>query len=158
MEELANIVTVVEKVMGIESGKLVKSDRGCIMLAHVIREGYPHLMRGMAKWLSCEIADVHRMAFRLEENVSDDALLLHIMREIEGVLDMRPFKLKKKRTTGRKRTCLGVKFTPAEEVAMREAEKSSLEYMNKMCESGVQPLEDGCVQTRKTHHKWYIGI
>lgn len=150
MEEFAKIVSEIERVMDISEGCLRGSRRGRLMLAHMVREGHPHLMRPLSRWLSCDIADIHRLAFRLEEEVSGDVVLLHMMREIEAALGMPPFRIKKAKGGKGIVKCLGFNFTAEEEIARLNAMRESARYMDKLCSEGVQPLAEGCVMTRRS--------
>lgn len=172
MEELAKIITTLSLITGVDrinivSGGTANGRTTRHILCHVVRNGYPHLMKPLCEMTGLASVSVHKYAHSITEQSREDERIERILKAVERSLDVKtpkPQPVESEKPTVEKKPTRHRKYpkwnpfglTVLDDIKRHAAIRSANEFMEKFCKIGLQPIADGMVYTRKkSERNWY---
>lgn len=159
-KELKCIISAVSKHFCVPKKEIVKGTSriatiGRAFVCHLIRNNFPHLIVSFAEMSGMEKRSIYDSSKRIENRMADDVDLLDRMNEIrEGLKLIKKKDCKKEneriKPTSNTKLLFGFDYTVEQRLKHRLAMRNAAIYMKSVCSCGRQPLEEGCVFTKKT--------
>lgn len=165
MEELAKIITTLSLITGVDRVSIITGAKASgrtarHILCYVVRNGYPHLMKGLRDMIGLASSSIHKYAQLISRESREDEKIERILKAVERSLRVKPPKEEKAESApGKEQKPKTVKrkypkwnpfnLTPLDDIKRRIAERNAIEFMEKFCKIGLQPIADGMVYSRK---------
>lgn len=154
MEELTGIISIISKHTGVSRADITDSMSQHAALAraitcHIIREGFPHLMKSFQDMANISAAAFYKAIRRALLNIETDDRLLYLVNEIRRELTMPVLKICQEPKIPVSLQIFGFKWSDLDILRRRRAIRASARYMDKYCSYGRQPVEAGMVRTRR---------